>query len=618
MSMHRAGEVRMNQLIHTFGIGAVIDLPQLAVMVMGLGDWEAGRCTTLDEPRLLERVRALLGPQVERLVIPPMPEATLPIPGQRSREENRIGVPVQVFPRWLRCTSCGTLAEMDSGLFTLKTHPFRTDKLRYTHVNCAKNTETSAVPARFLCACPQGHIQDFPWNEFVHNGAVCAAPKLRMTELGASGSTADIFLVCDECGLRRSMAQAFSKKRGLPWKRCEGRHPHLHSQEACGEEVSIILLGATNSWFAITAGAISIPDSEDELGQLVEEHWSFLSKVKDVDGVELLRSADKLTAFASYSDAVIYEAIAQRQQSGGEEKAADPDPKYPEWRVLIDPAHAPMSTDFHVRETLVPEGFEQVIERVVLVKRLREVRALLGFTRIDAPGDYGEAEDVPTTVRVAMSRRPTAIVPAAEVRGEGIFIQFGEQHLQQWLERENIKKLSGEFHHAHTAWRAKRGIDEPEKNFPGMRFVLLHSFAHAIMRRIAVECGYSAAGIRERIYSRDPGEAPPMAGVLIYTSAPDSEGTLGGLVHLGQPQTLRRIIRYAFEDVALCSSDPLCSSRAPGTDGLTLHGASCHACLFSPETSCERGNRYLDRAVLVPIFGRGEYAFFDDGDVSHG
>jgi hypothetical protein len=616
--MHRAGEVRMNQLIHTFGIGSVIDLPQLAVMVMGLNDWEEGRCTTLEEPRLLERIRGILGPQVQRLVLPPMPEATIPIPGQRNREENRIGVPVQVFPHWLRCTSCGTLAELDSGLFTLKTHLYRTDKLRYIHVNCAKNTNTSAVPARFLCACPQGHIQDFPWNEFVHNGAACKAPKLRMTELGASGSTADIFLVCDECGLRRSMAQAFDKRKGLPWKRCEGRHPHLHTHETCKEEVSIILLGATNSWFAITAGAISIPEAEEELAQLVEEHWSFLVKVKDPDGVELLRSADKLTAFSAYTNAAIYDAIARRQHAAASEETVDPDPKYPEWRVLIDPDNAPESRDFHVRNAGVPEGFDHIIERVVLVKRLREVRALLGFTRMEAPGDYGEAEDVPATVRVALNRGPAVIVPAAEVRGEGIFIRFSEEHIQKWLERDEVKTLSREFHHAHTAWRAKRGIDEPEKNFPGMRFVLLHSFAHAIMRRIAVECGYSAAGIRERIYSRDPGDAPPMAGVLIYTSAPDSEGTLGGLVQLGQPETLRRIIRYAFEDVALCSSDPLCSSRTPGADGLTLHGASCHACLFSPETSCERGNRYLDRAVLVPIFGRPLHAFFKDEDVQHG
>ncbi len=610
MKKHRAGEIRMNQLIHTFGIGSVVDLPRMAVMVMGLNDWDSARCNTLDEPRLLERVRAILGPQMERLILPPMPESTSPMPGQRSPEEQRIGVPVHVFPHWLRCTVCGTLAQMDGGLFDLRSDPYRVDKLRYVHVNCSKAQEPTAVPARFLCACRRGHLQDFPWNDFLQHTPGCNGPKLRMVELGASGSTTEIFIKCDDCGQTRSMAQAFEKRRGAPWKRCGGAHPHLHSMEQCDEEVSIILLGATNSWFPVTVGSISIPERVDELEQMVEEKWSFLSKVKNVDGVELLRGADKLNDCAQYSDAEIFDAIQRRKQRDDEEAAPDPDPKYPEWRVLINPAAAPESRDFHVRDAGVPAGFGDVIERVVLVKRLREVRALIGFTRIEAPGDFGEAEDVPAAVRVPLLRQAATVVPAAEVRGEGLFLQFAEQPLMAWLARPAVKAHGRRFHEAHTAWRAKRGIPDPEGKFPGMRFVLLHSFAHALMRRIAVECGYAAAGLRERLYVRDEEGLPPMAGVLIYTSAPDSEGTLGGLVHLGRPDTLRRILRYAFEDVALCSSDPLCASHQPGIDGLTLHGASCHACLFSPETSCERGNRYLDRSLLIPTLERIDAAFF--------
>ena len=89
-----------------------------------------------------------------------------------------------------------------------------------------------------------------------------------------------------------------------------------------------------------------------------------------------------------------------------------------------------------------------------------------------------------------------------------------------------------------------------------------------------------------------------MAGVLIYTAASDSEGTLGGLCALGEPDKLRRHIRRALEKMSLCASDPLCSEHLVGS-GETLHGASCHACSFLPETSCERGNKYLDRSALV-------------------
>ena len=52
------------------------------------------------------------------------------------------------------------------------------------------------------------------------------------------------------------------------------------------------------------------------------------------------------------------------------------------------------------------------------------------------------------------------------------------------------------------------------------------------------------------------------------------------------------------------------ASSVPGS--LTLHGAACHACLFLPETSCKRGNKYLDRSVLVPTLEREELAFFKD------
>jgi hypothetical protein len=145
-----------------------------------------------------------------------------------------------------------------------------------------------------------------------------------------------------------------------------------------------------------------------------------------------------------------------------------------------------------------------------------------------------------------------------------------------------------------------------------MRYALMHSFSHALMRQLALESGYSAASIRERIYC-DTGEAggEPMAGLLLYTAAPDSEGTLGGLVSQGEPQRLGRLIRQALEAMQLCTSDPLCAEHQPGSDGMaSLHGASCHACLFAPETSCERGNKYLDRALLVKTLGSAVTPFF--------
>ena len=132
------------------------------------------------------------------------------------------------------------------------------------------------------------------------------------------------------------------------------------------------------------------------------------------------------------------------------------------------------------------------------------------------------------------------------------------------------------------------------------------------MRQIVLDCGYTAASVRERLYSRLQGEAGgSMAGILLYTAAPDSEGTLGGLVEMGDPLTLGRHLEQALESMRLCASDPLCSEHRPDPAGRGIHGACCHACGFAPETSCERGNRYLDRSVLVETFSNTNTGFFE-------
>ena len=244
------------------------------------------------------------------------------------------------------------------------------------------------------------------------------------------------------------------------------------------------------------------------------------------------------------------------------------------------------------------------------MEKLREVRALVGFSRIESPSDYDNPAAFPASQRARLSRTQPTWVPASEIRGEGLFFHFKEDLIQQWVAR--VSGLDGVFLEAHKRGRIARKLEPPQEFYPSVRFVLLHSFAHAIIRQFAVECGYATAALRERIYSRSPGEdEPKMAGVLIYTAAPDSEGTLGGLVSFGKPETLERHLDQALDSMRLCASDPLCAEHHPYRDGNTLHAASCHACLFAPETSCERGNKYLDRAVLVSTAERSDLAFFE-------
>ena len=171
--------------------------------------------------------------------------------------------------------------------------------------------------------------------------------------------------------------------------------------------------------------------------------------------------------------------------------------------------------------------------------------------------------------------------------------------------------MEREFLESHRAWRRMRKIEPDHEGFPGIRFILLHSLAHALMRQIAMDCGYTAASIRERLYCKRPNDVNgPMAGMLLYTAASDSEGTLGGLITLGEPISLGRHLQQALETLRLCASDPLCAEQRPSTDGRGIHAACCHACLFAPETSCERGNRYLDRGILIATFAERGTEFF--------
>jgi hypothetical protein len=202
-------------------------------------------------------------------------------------------------------------------------------------------------------------------------------------------------------------------------------------------------------------------------------------------------------------------------------------------------------------------------------------------------------------------------LPAHEVRGEGLFVQLTETAITAWLGAGRRREAAAAFFEAHRAWRQARRLDPVDAGFPGLRYVLLHSLAHVLMRELALECGYTAASIRAvDAFADADASGGPMAGVLLYTAAADSEGTLGGLVSLGEPATLARLLDQALAHASLCASDPLCAEHHPWRDGQTLHAAACHACLFVPETSCERGNHYLDRSALIPTVESGDLAFF--------
>jgi plasmid stabilization system protein ParE/AraC-like DNA-binding protein len=614
-NMLKVGAERANALLYTGGVGALIDLPNMSVIVRGLDSWDHTKSEfdDLTEPRLLRNVRAMLGRQVTALKPAPFLERQ---PGdQPTGDHARVGVPVSPFPRWLRCSKCDFLsaiaADGGTGAFIYENHnPYRPDAARFVHESChlarkAKRKPT-ALPARFVLVCKDGHLDDFPYGEYVHQGKPCTKGvdgKLAFFDPGTNLGSA-ITIYCN-CKAKRSLRDALRhhhRTGSVALPVCRGRHPHLGSfdDEGCGNGVRAMVLGASNQWFSLIARALYIPDQTNQVNELVTKHWPKLSSVESrADLAGAVKYADELKPLAQHNLDDIWTEIERRHQDVPD-KADDLTDR--EFKALAEPGKARTGDkDFEATPLPTgPPGWAPLLDRVVAVSRLRETRALLGFTRIDAP-EWGEI-DAATVKRAPLTGNdhPTW-VPAAVTRGEGIFLKLNTTTIAAWEAVAAASPHMARLRQAHRSWRHNRDMAPPHDDYwPGDRYLLLHTLSHLIIREIALECGYSSASITERVYAATE-NGRDEAGILLYTAASDSEGTLGGLVRLAQPAELSRILRAAFSNARRCSSDPLCGEHSPMKTEDSLHGAACHACLFASETSCQRGNRFLDRRLIAPL-----------------
>lgn len=598
----RIGTARPSHLVTTGGTGSVVDLPGMSVVVRSTDAWGLERADAIDEPRLLEKVRATLGPQVRALRSAPWD------PQDSDDPWTRTGVPVSPFPRWLRCPRCHRLGALDPpGQFEL-VHRIgrRPDLAKWVHATCQQQTQVrdqrkrACLPARFLVACEAGHLDEFPYVDFVHHGREQPSPGPKLTMRDSSSTLGPRVTVrCLECSASRNIAQATGHDGWERLPACRGRHPHLQRFEPCARRLKLMVLGASNLWFSVTASALHLPQGQT-VADLVAANWELLGALPSaaliqtvVDGMDALRGLRETLAEDIW--AVIEEL---RARGGPALPEVESDLLQAEWRLLARPTTDRRDDDFRAEPTATPAGYERLLDQVVLVTRLREVRALLGFTRLTAP----DRRDLDPVNRLSLSRAAPTWVPAFEQRGEGVFLQLPEDDVRSWEARVHDHPRVQALRQAFRRWSANR--DRPvDADFPIARFLLLHTLSHLLIRQVALECGYGSSSIRERLYVGTPAE--PATGILLSTAASDSEGTLGGLVALGRPENLKRLLDQALEDAGRCSSDPLCAEHVPVEPSETLHAAACHACLLASETSCEANNRWLDRGVVVDLTGDG-------------
>jgi hypothetical protein len=568
------GKVRRAQMITTYGVGSMIAIDEASYIVAGLDEWKVNRAQQTYEPRL----QRVLG--VSELFLPPA-------------QSPYHGAALHRFPTYYSCNRCTLL------------QPYG----RFGGKGSACACGGALIPSRFVLACEDGHLEDFPYRAWVHRGVQDDGPcnrDLRMITTGRTASLRSIEIVCG-CGHKASMEGAFRRselrKLGI---RCSGLRPWLRGGErvpGCVRLPRTMQRGSSAAWFSVVRSSLAIPPWSTRLQQLIDPHFSMW---RGEDDAVIERQAARAHLISGTITARhIIDAVRRREQleTGGasDQVDLDMDLKVEEYEQLCAPTDDDESDDFECRPIDGDPPSPQIAQ-VMLVTRLREVRVLQSFTRVEAPS----AAD-PATRKAALSVAQLDWLPAMEVAGEGVFLRLCGDRLRAWEVEPEVRARTGKIIASYDRLLARRaeasGRPAPPSRVTA-RSILIHTLAHLLINEWSLDAGYSASAMRERLYTD-----AEMSGLLIYTATSDSAGSLGGIVRQGEPGRLARTLASALKRAQWCSADPLCmESGAAGADSLNL--AACHVCSLLPETSCELNNTLLDRGLLIGWPGQPRLGFF--------
>lgn len=604
MANNSLGELRRSAVVGYFGPGAIVDFrlgnAPLSAVVAGLEEWDhraqpqgLANDQVVHEPRLQQKLN------VKGFRLPPVAD-------ERDKSDSTALSAVR-FPDWLQCPECDRIRRSRSwGHKPGKPERFCAE----CSYDAPGQEAVYVVPVRFITACEHGHLDEFPWGPFARHAKGCTAgeSELELRQMGAG--LAGLMLRCAECDEKRSMEYVFSEKT-LETLPCRGRRPWLQASESeCGRAQRTLQRGASNLYYPIIQSALDIPPWSNHIEKQLGKYWSPLKETEPegrrnrlqliIDVVGLQGDLDELLK-------LVEDRIRILEEPERENLRRD---EYAQFTSRTDSSPTE-GGEFEIRQSRVPAGLDSHFGSAVRASRLREVRALTGFTRIHPPGGDDEMSRA-TIAPIQSSWRPW--LPAIEVRGEGVFFSLSSKRLQEWESQKSVQQRAKRLGQLYAAdLKRRHGEDAEADRIISARFVLLHTLAHTLMKYLALDCGYSSASLRERLYA--DGEEGEMAGLLIYTSTPDSDGTLGGLVRQGRSERLQEWLPAAIHSMEWCSSDPLCiNGLTASSEAMNL--AACHACVLAPETSCEEYNRFLDRAMLVGLPDQPEVGYFSDLPVS--
>lgn len=639
----RLNPIRRSQLVAPFGPGALHVLEGgVAVVTGGLDHWFKDWNGNPADP--LELANGPLQFSEPRLEAPLGVSHFRMAPGPENRgdvADPELLTPVFRFPTWYICPGCKRMKR------DTLTRP------GYLTCNSEKCQRLRLRQVSFAAVCDHGHLQDFPWLEWVHRDGgpfeSCAGSLIYEAE--GSGSLESIRVNCESCKISRSLAGVMSGEfpkssqdstdkgwsglsRELLRPRnggeaeeflCQGHKPWQGpvAPDDCKRPLRAVLINATNVHYADVRSAVHIPprylpSAARLIATLAEpEFRTRIDILRSVDAdldaiVNGLRKKDAELAVAQlseYDDEAIRSAVNLNIPTTQHEESETDNPssnraeqedhiRRDEFRAFLGETdregHLVLR---HMDISSMPGRMAWLVAGIVAIEKLRETRVFAGFSRLMGTPPPG----APTSSHLLWENYPRDTsnrwLPAAVVHGEGIFITFNEERLQKWEKTDAVRKHLDILQKNHDACVQRYNWEERQI---APRFVLLHTLAHLLINRLVFECGYGSASLRERLYVSAEKDAE-MAGILIYTAAGDSEGTMGGLVRLAEPAILGRILDNALEEAQWCSADPVCAEAAgsggQGPDSLNL--AACHSCALLPETSCECFNKFLDRMLVV-------------------
>lgn len=574
------GDIRKTQMITTFGVGSIVDFKDDTVIIASTDDWDYNPNDNEEiENRKIynENLSVITG--ADFFLMPRTSKST----NSFSHSKNAGSY---VFPEKLHCSRCGNI------------YDFRELDVKQRHKcpQCKNNLNAS----RFIVVCTKGHMDDFPYDWWVHNGKPCpsgvTSPRIKMVNIYNRTDIDSLRLECTECKATRSMVQVFSENALSDYK-CTCKHPHFKDPYArasfgCHDKMRVRLRSSSGVYFPITKSALLIPPWSKKAVHCIQKNYNLL---KNIDEKKLVFAIRQALYDDSISDDEIMRSWNAVQNSLDQKK-------YRNELSVIKDEYAVLSNNENKNEgnfssysATIPEKYSSYFDQIAVVDRLTVTQAFTGFTRIIR----NEAN------KVAVSQYPKSWLPAVELIGEGIFIRFNKERVQKW-------RNTNTSHYK----RMQKAMKDSKFVFDSFSeaYVMLHTFAHLFIREISNICGYSAASIREKIYSEIDEESNEvkMCGLLIYVSSSDSDSSLGGLISVADDEEVfENIIDSMIERASWCSADPLCiSSTRQGYKNLNY--AACHDCTLLPETSCERFNCFLDRASIVGLLDNPSLGYFSD------